>query len=201
MSVTELLIESIEAAYENRKDPWQDSPFKQITLLSNDERGKWGEKYIFNLIKSLTDFNVEWEGDSNTNKDDGVYDLVIHHNHSKEKIRIEVKTASRGTCKDPNWQHENVYASDKWDKLVLFDFDFFGFYLTIIDYSEMTFNERHRIFGRKPTLRNNQDDKYKFDFGIQQQLRGVESGYTFWYNIINPDEKGLKEHLFKKLYD
>lgn len=65
MSVTELLIESIEAAYENRKDPWQDSPFKQITLLSNDERGKWGEKYIFNLIKSLTDFNVKWEGDNN----------------------------------------------------------------------------------------------------------------------------------------
>lgn len=201
MTVTEFLVESIETAYENRKDIWQDSPFRQITLLSNDERGKWGEEFVSNLIKKLTNLNVEWNGDSNTNQDDGVYDVVVSKNHSKKKTRVEIKTASRGTCGAANWQHENVYASNKWDKLIFFDFDLFGFYLTVIDYNDMTFDTRHPVFGRKPTLRNNQDDKYKIDFGIQQQQRGLDSGYTFWYDITNPDEEGLKNHLIKHLYE
>ena len=201
MSVTEFLIESVETAYNNRKDIWQDSPFRQITLLSNDERGKWGEEFVSNLIKKLTDLDVEWDGDNNTNQDDGVYDVVISRNQNSKKSRVEIKTASRGTCNNPNWQHENVYASNKWDKLIFFDFDLFGFYLTVIDYSDMTFDKQHPVFGRKPTLRNNQDDKYKIDFGIQQQKRGLESGHTFWYDITNPDEEGLKNHLIKHLYD
>ena len=197
MSVTEFLIESIETAYENRKDIWQDSPFRQITLLSNDERGKWGEEFVSNLIKKLTGLDVEWDGGSNTNQNDGVYDFKV----GKLKHRVEVKTASRGTCGTPNWQHENIYASNKWDKLIFFDFDLFGFYLTIIDYSDMTFNTQHPVFGRKPTLRNNQDDKYKMDFGTQQQKRGIESGYTFWYDISKPDDEGLKNHIIKHLYE
>lgn len=200
MPVTEFLIESIETAYENRKDIWEDSPFRQITLLSNDERGKWGEEFVANLIKNLTDLTVEWNGDNNTNQDDGVYDIMVSNVSNEIKNRIEVKTASRGSGTDANWQHENVYASNKWDKLIFFDFDLFGFYLTIIDYKDMKFDVRHPIFGRKPTLRNNQDDKYKVDFGIQQQKRGLVSGHTFWYDISNPDEEGLKQHLIKHLY-
>lgn len=201
MSITHLLTESIENAYVNRKDIWQDSPFQQVTLLSNDERGKWGEEFVSSLIKKLTDLNVEWNGDNNTNQEDGVYDIMVSNVCNTIKHRLEVKTASRGTCSTPNWQHENVYASNKWDKIIFFDFDLFGFYLTIIDYKDMTFDVRHPVFGRKPTLRNNQDDKYKMDFGIQQQKRGLESGYTFWYDITNPDDEGLKQHLTKHLYE
>jgi hypothetical protein len=201
MMITEFLVESIETAYENRKDLWEDSPFRQITLLSNDERGKWGEGVVYGIINNLTDLNVEWDGDTNTNQDDGVYDIVITRNHSKKKTRVEVKTASRGNCRTANWQHENIYSSNKWDKLIFFDFDLFGFYLTVIDYSELTFDVRHPVFGRKPTLRNNQDDKYKMDFGNLQQQKGLDSGYTFWYDITNPDEEGLRNHLIKHLHE
>jgi len=197
MDLTQYLIESVENKYKNRTNLWVDSPFEKITLLSNDERGKWGEETVFDFIQKLTDFDVEWTGDYNTSQKDGVYDIIIHHNG--KKIRIEVKTATRGNTKTANWQHENIYASGKWDKLILFDIDFFDFYITIIDYNEMHFNSRHPIFNRKPTLRNNQDDKYKFDFGNSQQKKGIRSGLTFHYDLTNPDEKLFADFLTNKL--
>jgi hypothetical protein len=197
MNLTQHIIESVENKYETRTNLWVDSPFEKITLLSNDERGKWGEETIFNCIQNLTNFKVEWTGDSNTNQKDGVYDIIIRHND--KKIRIEVKTATRGNTKTANWQHENIYASNKWDKLILFDINFFSFYITIIDYNEMTFNSRHHIFNRKPTLRNNQDDKYKFDFGNIQQKNGIISGLTFHYDLTNPDKTKFSEFLMAKL--
>jgi hypothetical protein len=191
------LLESIDDIYVNRINLWKDSPFENLTYLSNDERGKWGERFIFNLIKLNTNLSVEWDEDSNTNNNDGVYDIAILHNNNK--IRIEVKTATRGNTKTSNWQHENIYSSNKWDKLLLFDIDFYGFYITIIDYEDMVFNHKHSIFGRKPTLRNNQDDKYKFDFGDKQQKNGIDSNLTFYYDLTNPQDDELVNFLTSKI--
>lgn len=181
-----------------QRNYWKGSIFEEIVQLSNDERGKWGEETLFKFIKALTPYNVEWDEDQNINNDDGVYDIWIVRSDGT-KIRIEIKTASRGTGKKSNWQHENIYSCDKWDKLVFIDFEYSKIWFTILDYSEVTFDSRHNIFGTKPTLRNDQNDKYKWDFRDKQAKLGVENNYTFCYDIENPDDTKLSEFLITKL--
>lgn len=197
MSASQFLVQSVNDAYENRINRWGNSPFEKLTLLSNDERGKWGERVVFNLIQKLTTLEVVWDEDHNINNEDGVYDIAITHNGVK--YRIEVKTATRGNGEAPNWQHENIYSSHKWDKLILFDVDFYGGFITIIDYEDMIFGDKHPIFNRKVTLRKEQVDKYKFDFGIKQQVNGISNGMTFRYNLNNFDEDKLSRFLVEKL--
>lgn len=194
MSFTELLIESVENVYTNRKDMWQDSPFRKLTLLTNDERGSWGEYTLTKLFDKVGTFEYEWDKDKNTNQKDGIYDIVVLKND--RRIRVEVKTATVG--QNNSWQHENIYKKEVWDKLVFIDVDYFSINITVIDYSEMTFNEKHPVFGRKPTLRSSQEDKYKFDFGRTNIELGIDNGYTFCYNIVKPDEEGLVTFLTEK---
>jgi hypothetical protein len=194
MSFTELLVESVENAYDNRKDFWEDSPFRKLTLLTNDERGSWGEKALTKLFDKVGNIKYEWDQDKNTNQRDGIYDIVVLKND--RRIRVEVKTATIG--QNNSWQHENIYKKQVWDKLVFIDVDYFSINITVIDYSQMTFDSKHSVFGRKPTLRSSQDDKYKFDFGKSNIQRGIDNGYTFCYNILNPDEKGLVSFLTEK---
>ena len=63
----------------------------------------------------------------------------------------------------------------------------------------MTFNSRHEIFGTKPTLRNDQNDKYKWDFRDKQVHLGVANGHTFCYDVMNPDYDAFSEFLTNKL--
>ena len=191
MTFTELLIESVEHVYTNRKDMWEDSPFRKLTLLTNDERGSWGEYTLTKLFDKVGAFDYEWDKDRNTNQKDGIYDIVVLKND--RRIRVEVKTATVG--QNSSWQHENIYKKEVWDKLVFIDVDYFSINITVIDYSEMTFDEKHPVFGRKPTLRSSQEDKYKFDFGKSNIERGIDNGYTFCYNIVKPDEEGLVAFL------
>jgi hypothetical protein len=200
MSTLSILNETVsDAVYKLRqRNYWKGSFFEEIVQLSNDERGKWGEQTLFKFIKELTDYNVEWDEDQNINNDDGVYDLWINRPDGT-KIRIEVKTASRGTGNKSNWQHENLYSSEKWDKLVFIDFEYSAIWFTVLDYSEVTFDSRHDIFGTKPTLRNDQNDKYKWDFRDKQVHLGVANGYTFCYDVNNTDDEQFSSFLKKKL--
>ena len=43
----EILDASINTAVENSSDAWKGSIFYPLTLLTNDERGKWGESFPF----------------------------------------------------------------------------------------------------------------------------------------------------------
>lgn len=194
MSFTQLLIESVESSYDNRKDFWEDSPFRKLTLLTNDERGRWGEKFLTELFNKIGTIQYDWDADTNTNQQDGIYDIVTKRNGVR--TRIEVKTATKG--QNDSWQHENIYKKEVWDKLVFIDVDYFSFCITVINYSDMVFGDKHPVFGRKPTLRSNQGDKYKFDFGNKALQRGIDNGYTFCYNVTNPDEEGLSEFLINK---
>jgi hypothetical protein len=181
----------------NRKY-WKGSLFEEVVQLSNDERGKWGEKTFYDLIKFLTPYDVQWDEDQNINNIDGVYDIWINLPDGN-KIRIEIKTASRGTGSKSSWQHENLYASEKWDKLVFIDFEYSTIWFTVLDYSEVVFDARHKVFGTKPTLRNDQNDKYKWDFRDKQVHLGVANGYTFCYDVDNPNDDEFSAFLKNRL--
>jgi len=200
MESRSILTETVRCAVNKlrNRNYWKGSFFEEIVKLSNDERGKWGEENFYKFIKSLTSYSVEWDEDRNINMSDGVYDIWINRPDGT-KLRIEVKTASRGTGKESNWQHENIYASEKWDKLVFFDFEYSTIWITILDYSELSFDSRHVVFGTKPTLRSDQQDKYKWDFRDKQIQLGIFKGHTFCYDIDNSDDDEFSNFLKNKL--
>ena len=72
--------------------------FEYITTLSTDQKGKWGEQYLRDMIKEYTDIPVQWDGDCNTNANDGTYDLFWYL-HNGKKVRVEVKTSGRTVSK------------------------------------------------------------------------------------------------------
>lgn len=201
MSSIDVLKKTIADATEKlrSRDYWNGSIFEEVVELSNDERGKWGERTLFEWIRDLTDLNASWDEDKNIGNDDGVYDISIQREAGGKKTRIEVKTASRGTGKKSNWQHENLYAENKWDKLVFVDFEYSKIWVTILNYSDVTFDRRHPIFNTKPTLRNDQNDKYKWDFRDKQMNLGVSNGHTFCYDVESLDEEKFSSFLINKL--
>lgn len=200
MSSTSILNETISdyVLKLRSRNYWKGSIFEEIVQLSNDERGKWGEELFYKLVKTFTPYNVEWDEDKNINNNDGVYDIWINKPDGSV-IRIEVKTASRGTGNKSNWQHENLYSSKKWDKLVFLDFEYSKIWITVLNYDEVTFDSRHPFFGTKPTLRNNQDDKYKWDFREKQVMIGVDNNCTFCYDVEQNVDKDLANFLLEKL--
>lgn len=191
-NLVEYLCRSVETVFQNRTNLWEASPFEKLTFLTNDERGKWGESTIKFLIETLTSYEVVWDGDKNTNQTDGTYDILIN-----EK-RTEIKTANGGSSNPPNWQHENIIKENVWDKLVFLDIDFFGFYVTVFDFEQIDFDKKHPVFGRTPTLRQSQTDKYKFDFGLKQQQLGIQSGFTCFHSVGNHNADSLSQFLIDK---
>ena len=173
-------------------DYWENSVFKNLVIQNNDYRGSWGESITHNWCIAAG-LPSEWDEDSNINCEDGVYDVVING------FRVEVKTS----FSSKNWQHENIYLSeDKCDKVAFVDVDAENIYITILDQdllSPAASDPDYQILGKRPTLRNNQDDKWKFDFSKRTIRIGIEMGYTFVYNVENPDVEGLSEFLRSKL--
>lgn len=166
-------------AINNSKYYWHDSYFEYLVPLSLDERGKNGEDIVYRILKECG-FDAYWDVDKNTNVEDGIYDVYILL--SGKKIRIEVKTAMRGTHTE-SWQHENIYASNVWDKLVFVDIDHDKLYITVLDHSEIIWNKKHPILGKKPTLRKDNKNAYKIDMSKTSIRKGVDSGLTFCYTI------------------
>lgn len=146
---------------ESEIDPWENSPFKFITKLTNDARGSWGEHFLANMLEKMYGCDVLWDDAKNINQNDGTYDLLVNGK------RLEVKTAYIG--KNNSWQHEGILCSkDEYDLLVLVDIDYSCVHITFIT-SKYIFEwapqqVQDPIFGKKFTLRKKEEDKYKFDF-------------------------------------
>ena len=190
--------------YRQQASYWAGSLFESVTHFSTDYKGKFGEELLFNIIKELTDIPVQWDADSNTANDDGVYDLFWTNNEGK-KVRVEVKTSGRTVAngKPIGWQHENVYFSDnKWDKLVFIDYDRNDvMFVTIVDYNEVVKDNNLdlTIFGKKGHQRKNEEGKAKVDFSIKSIHNGIDAGVTFEYNYNNPSDELLGLFLLNKL--
>lgn len=197
MSASNILSSTITYTIDNTPNLWEESVFEDLRFLGSDICGKWGEKFLNDILNSYN-LPVKWNGDSNTNTPDGKYDMKVN-----EK-RVEVKTSFRNTSKPDakgkiklsGWQHENIYKEFIWDKIVFIDVDTHAIYITVLDHNEMVFGIKHPIFDRKPTLRQNKDDGYKFDFGPKTVKNGVKGGLTYRWDLS--DEKGLREFLIKK---
>jgi hypothetical protein len=159
---------------------WDGSLFEKVANLGADKRGEWGEDLLADILVE-GGFTVSGTGNDNTNNHDGVYDMKANGE------RTEVKTS----IASDNWQHENIYSENKWDKIVFVDVDYDTIYFTVLDYDEMVFDNKHPILGRKPTLRQAREDAYKFDFGPATLRKGIAGGLTFRYDTNNPNDKGL----------
>jgi hypothetical protein len=198
MSVRTILNETIKEAVENSKKEWKGSIFFPLIELTNDERGKWGEKFLFRIINEVAKIDSTWEGDCNTRPEDGgTYDILVN---LIKKLKNEVKTAF-SCSKYGQWQHENIYAKSVWDKLTFVDVDYDKIYITVLTPKNMEYlfrNEVDPILGKKATLRESQEDKWKFDFSRVTINKAIAVGYTFCYDVNNPaNDFGLVEHLLK----
>ena len=192
------ITEDLIAKYqENTSKVWEGSPFEFMSNWSNDERGKFGEEWLFTVCMEVANLKCQWDGDRNTRpKGGGTYDLIVN---LIKRLKNEVKTAM---CCDSsaNWQHENIYAKSVWDKLTFLDFDYDKIYITVLLPSNMTYlfrNESDPILGKKATLRESQQDKWKFDYSRRTVANSIKAGYTFTYDWNNRDDAGLVAHLLK----
>ena len=197
MTIRTILNETIKESVDNSNDSWKGSVFEPLTTRSNDERGKWGEKFLFRIINEEAKIESTWEGDCNTRPEDGgTYDILVNLN---KKLQNEVKTAF-SCANSANWQHENIYAKSVWDKLTFVDVDYDRIYITVLTPENMEYlfkNEKDPILGKKATLREAQEDKWKFDFSRVTIKNAIDAGYTFCYNVDNPDDQGVVDHLVK----
>ena len=190
--------------YKKSASYWSGSIFESVTHFSTYYKGKFGEEFLFNVIKDNTDIPVEWDEDQNTNNNDGVYDLFWYLSNGK-KIRVEVKTSGRTVAngKPIGWQHENVYFSDnKWDKLVFIDYDANDVvFFTIVDYNQVVKDNTLdlSLFGKKGHQRKNEEGKAKVDFSMRSVQNGIDNKVTFNYDFNNPDNEGLSNFLEEKL--
>lgn len=198
------LVTNLTESYKQQASYWAGSLFEDVVNFSTDYKGKWGEELLRDIIKELTDIPVQWDADSNTDNDDGVYDLFWFL-HNNKKLRVEVKTSGRTVAKGKaiGWQHENVYFSDnKWDKLVFLDYDRNDvMFITIVDYNEVV-NDNNldlSIFGKKGHQRKNEEGKAKVDFSMKSISNGIDKGVTFEYDFNNPCDEALALFLLKKL--
>ena len=170
-------------------DYWAGSTFEDVASLGADKRGQWGEDVLERVLTEIG-FDVSGTGNDNTGNSDGsVFDMLVNEN------RVEVKCS----ISPDNWQHENIYSENKWDKIVFVDVTYDNIYFTVLDYNEMVFDTRHPILNRKPTLRQAREDAYKFDFGTATLRKGLAGGITFDYDMSNPDEEGLSSFFNERL--
>ena len=198
------LVNNLIEDYKKSASYWSGSIFESVTNFSTDYKGKFGEELLFNTIKELTDIPVQWDADSNTSNDDGVYDL-FWTNEDGKKVRVEVKTSGRTVSngKPIGWQHENVYFSDnKWDKLVFIDYDANDImFVTVVDYDTVVKDNvlDLSIFGKKGHQRKNEEGKAKVDFSMKSVQNGIDSGVTFEYDFNNPSDELFALFLLNKL--
>jgi hypothetical protein len=197
------LIRELTEEYTKQGTYWKNSCFENVVTLSTDYKGRWGEDYFRRILEKYTNIPVQWDEDSNTSNDDGVYDLfwVV----DGKKYRVEVKTSGRTVSKGiaKGWQHENVYFLDnKWDKLVFVDYDANDMiYITIVDYDQVVKNGTIdlSLFGKNGHCRKNEEGKAKVDFSMKSIENGIAKGVTFKYNIKNQDNEALSTFLNNKL--
>lgn len=194
-----------EEAVLNRNNIWKSSFFEYLTFLSSDERGRCGEGLLTMLLRTLTSFVVEWHADKNISHEDGsIYDILVN------RYRVEVKTATVGYSQKKkkqtdSYQHENIYEAQVWDKLALLDISPGGYYLTVINYTDLapcmgSSKTKHPILGTAATKHLS---AWKFDTRKNTLARGIAGGITVYIAvngegvISDEDQQKLKTFLNK----
>ena len=183
----ETMIHDAYMKEQSNKDPWGDSPYKELLKLTIDQRGKIGENIVSEAIKQannslicieedVTDINIKGDG--------------VHYDIKVNGQLIEIKTAYRGTGN--SWQHENLYKNAATMSIFL-DFDYNGIYVSIIPEDILPLGKDSKIFGRKHgTLRQNRSDGYKLDFSLTTFKNFANYGDT--YSIyFDADEASLED--------
>ena len=198
------LITKLTKDYQQKSTYWTGSFFEEVVKLSTDYKGKYGEELMRNIILKYTDIPVQWDEDSNTSNDDGVYDLFWFL-HNGKKRRNEIKTSGRTVSKGvaKGWQHENIYFTDnKWDLATFIDYDANDvIYITIVRYDEIVTDNKINlaIFGKNGHCRKNETGKAKVDFSMRSIVHGIKAGVTFKYDLNQPDDDLLSFFLLSKL--
>ena len=190
-----MITQSIAESHKDRTDYWKDSPFELLHALENDERGKWGEAFLHKLLTKAGVPNT-WDGDCNTDAEDGTYDIKLT---ASPLSRVEVKTS----LNESNWQHEPIYAAPRWDRLVLIDINYDHIFISVFTHSQLACilvpgSAKHPHLGKGATLRKDKEDGYKFDFSPATINNGLTHGYTFSYDMNEPDDSGLLEFVRSK---
>jgi hypothetical protein len=159
---------------------WRGSLFQDMNDLKNDRVGRVGENLLKLLFNNDEELEFIYEGDSNTNKNDGTYDIKVGIKNSKLK-RSEVKCARKGSNK--TWQHENLRNTDECDFYIFIDFEPNHFYISFlrknIDFDTFTKKggSKHPIF-KKCFSKRKGEVNYKFDFSETSIKNGIKHGDT-----------------------
>ena len=167
-----------------KKNFWSGSPYEGLVQLGIDERGSWGENILFSLLSKITLLNSVWDGNSNTNREDGsIWDIKI------ENKKTEVKTAMRGTS-TAVWQHEKIVNDNSWEKIVFIDVDYNGIWFTIQNYNDIPFgSEKHKLLNKKTTPCKG---GWKFDLTDKHIEKLKNNNNSFYWDGKNPDSEGFK---------
>lgn len=184
------IITSVKTQYEiqESENNWRDSPFEYIHYLCVDYCGKAGENALNNFLlrtkkNGLHDWEIEYQGDSNINQKDGTYDICIN---KKSKNMLGIKTSRIG--KNSSFQHDGLHENECHAELFL-DITPNYAYLTIVSFSNYSLKDKHPVFGRKPHLRKNTNNNFKFDLSENSLEKGIESEITIKIQNDTTDEE------------
>jgi hypothetical protein len=160
---------------------WENSKNEKIKEYSNDEIGKIGERLLERLLKRFPkSFKVEYDGDANTNTQDGIYDMKIYPlmkslNKLLKPCRTEVKTATMGRSGE-GFQYE-TFKENVCDKYILISITPNSEFLTIMDPSELYPIRSHYIFNRRLTIRK-RTDVGKLTLSLTSLYKGIQNDNT-----------------------
>lgn len=182
MSIVNLIDEKLL----NKDNPWEDSPYKNLPLLTIDERGKVGEEICSYACKTTSLVINEDITNKNAKGDNIHYDMRING------IYLEIKTAYRDSSN--TWQHERIYKnSECCDAVAFIDFDYHGIYISLFKIEDLPMQKDSQFFPRKhATLRKNQDDGFKLDFS-----RRTFSNFKNRHSIYFSEEEATFENIGK----
>lgn len=167
-------------------NPWETSPYKNLLLLTIDERGHLGEEIFSNACHTTSLIINEDISNKNTKDNNKHYDIVINNKY------IEVKTAYRDNGN--KWQHEGIYKNtDCCDIVAFIDFDYHGIYFSIFKTADLPLNQNSEFFPRKHgTLRKNHIDDFKLDFS-----RTTFKNFNNRHSIFLSEEEATFENIGK----
>lgn len=158
MSITDLINEQAVKKVKET-NPWETSPYKNLLLLTIDERGHLGEEIFSNACHTTTSLTVNEDiSNKNTKDNNKHYDIVVNNSY------IEIKTAYRDGRNQ--WQHEGIYKNTDYCDIVAFiDFDYHGIYFSIFKTIDLPLGQDSEFFPNKHgTLRKNHINDFKLDF-------------------------------------
>lgn len=194
MNIKDMTLSLAQELYleHQEKNIWKESPFLNLSQLTNDERGKFGELFLYNLLKENDRFDVDYDEDKNSNHEEGIFDIKI------QNLRTEVKTSFRGTS-NYTWQHEGVYNAPVWDRLVYIDVDLNSIYVTVIKYEDLNFDgKKIPVLNKKPTLRKNQKDNFKLDFSRTTIQNAKNANWCYELNLENINNEDFLAFLLER---